>query len=64
MLSSIFILVKRKNILLHSPATYLLHMSANALLDASSHLAVAVPGEAELIKELTKLSIIHKVERS
>lgn len=63
MLPSIFVLVKRKNILLHIPATYLLHMSGNALLDASSDLAVAIPGKAELIKELTKLLIIHKVKR-
>ena len=62
MLPIILVLIQRKDILLHSPATNRLHMSANALLDAPSDLAVTIPGEAELIKELTKLLIFHKIQ--
>jgi hypothetical protein len=38
-------------------------MAANALFDPPSDIAVTIPGEAELIKELTKLLIIHKVKK-
>jgi hypothetical protein len=36
-------------------------MTPNALSYALSDPAIAVPGQAEVIKELTKLVIIHKL---
>jgi hypothetical protein len=51
----------RRLYLLHIPATQLMHMPTKALFHTLSDLPVAYPGKAEVIKELTKLVIIHKV---
>ena len=40
--------------------TQLLHMPAETFFDPLSHLSVPLPGEVEMIEELTKVLVIHK----
>jgi hypothetical protein len=54
-------MVQGKKIRLHSPATQLLHVTANALFHAFSDPAITIPGQAKVIKQLTKVFVIHKL---
>jgi hypothetical protein len=58
-LPAIFLLIQNMQVIRRVPATQLLHMPANSLFDPFSDLAITRPAITEVIKDLSKLVIIH-----